>query len=281
MVNRRRSAFTLIELLVVIAIIAILAAILFPVFAQAREKARQTACLSNTKQIGIGLLMYIQDYDESYPRHLDCVATAPYNDPSCPHNSWATMVESYIKTRDVFTCPSRSDIGYSYTKNATTGQVAGAYTVMAYGMNYWLSSYYYPTVHGPGIGLADIVRPADTVWIAETGNSKRTPGIGAYLMYPSVYGRVLVRSNNTYGFDYRDAAGNYARARLTDRHNEGLNVIWCDGHAKWMRREILENDVCDDGNQAAGGPQNPGSPYWWGRTDNVKTPAQCAAPAGT
>jgi prepilin-type N-terminal cleavage/methylation domain-containing protein len=65
---RRRSAFTLIELLVVIAIIAILAAILFPVFAQAREKARQAACLSNLKQIGTGVMMYVQDYDETFPQ---------------------------------------------------------------------------------------------------------------------------------------------------------------------------------------------------------------------
>ena len=65
-----KKAFTLIELLVVIAIIAILAAILFPVFAQAREKARQTSCLSNLKQIGLGLMMYTQDYDETYPMNL-------------------------------------------------------------------------------------------------------------------------------------------------------------------------------------------------------------------
>src|SRR6195952_4329380 len=75
----RRRAFTLIELLVVIAIIAILAAILFPVFAQAREKARQTSCLSNMKQLSLGLLMYVQDYDETWPRNDDCVngGTAP------------------------------------------------------------------------------------------------------------------------------------------------------------------------------------------------------------
>jgi prepilin-type N-terminal cleavage/methylation domain-containing protein/prepilin-type processing-associated H-X9-DG protein len=253
--SSKRHAFTLIELLVVIAIIAILAAILFPVFAQAREKARQTACLSNMKQIGTGLLMYIQDYDESYPKHIDCTATVPVPDATCPHDSWATMVEPYIKTRDVFVCPSRSDITYTYTKDATTRKLAGAYTFMAYGMNYWLSSYYFPYVGGPGIGLSEIARPADTVWIAETGNSKNTPGTGSYLSYPSYYGGQNARTDPTYGFDVRAS-----RARLTDRHTDGLNVIWCDGHAKWTRREVLEGDM---GLNTVGAANS--SKYWWGR----------------
>ena len=84
MKNRRLHGFTLIELLVVIAIIAILAAILFPVFAQAREKARQTACLSNMKQIGTGLMMYTQDFDETYP----ILAYKPSNYKPAPNDSW-------------------------------------------------------------------------------------------------------------------------------------------------------------------------------------------------
>ncbi len=251
----KSSAFTLIELLVVIAIIAILAAILFPVFAQAREKARQTACLSNSKQIGTALLMYIQDYDEAYPKHIDCTATIPVADPTCPHDSWATMAEPYIKTRDVFVCPSRSDITYTYTKDATTRRLGGPYTVMAYGMNYWLSSYFFPNVGGPGIGLADISRPADTVWIAETGNAKSTPGAGAYLSYPSYYGGISLRTSPAYGFDVKGVP-----ARLTDRHNGGLNVVWCDGHAKWIRREVLEEDM---GLNTVG--ETTSSKYWWGR----------------
>src|SRR5215203_5217128 len=98
-----RKAFTLIELLVVIAIIAILAAILFPVFAQAREKARQTSCLSNTKQIGLGLMMYVQDYDETYPMNMYLGQNA--DSSPCVLLS-QVAVAPYIKNMDIYRCPS-------------------------------------------------------------------------------------------------------------------------------------------------------------------------------
>src|SRR6202044_2129164 len=96
-----RSGFTLIELLVVIAIIAILAAILFPVFAQAREKARQTSCISNEKQIALGSIMYVQDYDEMF-----AVEREPntYNPPGPTGITWRTTIQPYIKNQQVFYC---------------------------------------------------------------------------------------------------------------------------------------------------------------------------------
>src|ERR1700742_3390756 len=96
MKRSNHSAFTLIELLVVIAIIAILSAILFPVFAKVREKARQTACLSNEKQLGLAYMQYVQDYDETY------VFSQLFGGPGC---GWAGHLYPYVKSAAVYTCP--------------------------------------------------------------------------------------------------------------------------------------------------------------------------------
>ena len=118
--HRTRSrAFTLIELLVVIAIIAILAAILFPVFAQAREKARQTACLSNMKQIGIGLIMYANDYDSQYPPSQLGTGSQIV--------SWPQMMQPYIKNEQVFVCPSTASSGFSPDPKLIFGGTARTY----------------------------------------------------------------------------------------------------------------------------------------------------------
>ena len=124
MVNtNRRHGFTLIELLVVIAIIAILAAILFPVFARAREKARQASCSSNVKQIALGIMMYTQDYDEKYPGGG---GMGPTTNNGWGQVIWSEAIYPYVKNTQLFTCPSESNaptlangIGMSYGCNAT------------------------------------------------------------------------------------------------------------------------------------------------------------------
>ena len=129
---QRHRGFTLIELLVVIAIIAILAAILFPVFAQAREKARQATCLSNFKQIGTGVQMYVQDWDETYPNNRLAVFKGG-GECSKLMVTWKTATQPYVKNLDVYRCPSNP-------KNKLPDETGGS---EAYGFPVFPISYAY------------------------------------------------------------------------------------------------------------------------------------------
>jgi prepilin-type N-terminal cleavage/methylation domain-containing protein/prepilin-type processing-associated H-X9-DG protein len=143
-----KRGFTLIELLVVIAIIAILAAILFPVFAKAREKARQSSCLSNNKQIGLAVMQYAQDYDEHLPR--------TYYSPPAGNQHWAMVVLPYIRNNQVFDCPS-----YSFRWNGLWSEQ------MSYGYNVFFE--------GNGAALGDVRTPAETVLIGDGVNFRIKP----------------------------------------------------------------------------------------------------------
>ena len=136
-----KKGFTLIELLVVIAIIAILAAILFPVFARAREKARQTSCLNNSKEIVLGWVMYVQDYDERLPDY--------YYPSAIGNQRWPALIMPYIKNTQIFACPSQSEywIGYAYN-----GYYLGAPFLQA----------------GGATVLAEITEPAETFCTGES-----------------------------------------------------------------------------------------------------------------
>ncbi|NUQ00399.1 MAG: DUF1559 domain-containing protein [Armatimonadetes bacterium] len=198
---RRSAGFTLIELLVVIAIIAILAAILFPVFAKAREKARQSSCQSNEKQIGLGVLQYTQDYDEILPRYWrdepagtglpGTVYITSNGSISGNRVSWMDMVAPYMKSTQLFKCPSykprEADApSYGYNEHLGTRNVPAA-----------------------GRSLGSIERPSEIIM---------------NLDYHSRYGTYanLLDIN---------AAGFKAFVMV---HNDGANVSFCDGHVKWL-----------------------------------------------
>ena len=181
---RRRHGFTLIELLVVIAIIAILAAILFPVFARAREKARQTSCLSNLKQLGLGIAMYINDYDEYYPFRYQ-------------GGGWHNVTQPYIKNTQLWKCPSAADqsFGYSATCNG-------------------LFQPEWRTV----IRAAEIVQPAEK-----------------YLIWD---GRPYISH-----VPWCDNSGGTCHdGILIARHNGGTNMLFMDGHCKWLQESEARRD---------------------------------------
>ena len=208
--STKKVGFTLIELLVVIAIIAILAAILFPVFARAREKARQSSCLSNIKQLGLGMLMYVQDYDERSPngRYIAGGAAGPMNNGSNMHNGWAWMVNA--GWRDVSRVPSQvfhRDIVSPYIKNnqlwlCPSDTRTGNWS--SYNLKMWL----YWT--GPKL--------------AQYGNSA---GCVMYHEEESNHGPVRVNSN--------------------DRRSEH-NVCFIDGHAKYIRHSSYKQATINGGN---------------------------------
>ena len=148
-----RKGFTLIELLVVIAIIAILAAILFPVFARAREKARQSSCLSNVKQLMIAFHMYAQDYDEK-----TCLTL--YGPDNC---GWPYTFEAYIKNEEILTCPSEPDIEVTYAQPYHWGY-------------YHLYKVGVTNTYGGGVALAKIRFPAEVCAFGETATNARNNG---------------------------------------------------------------------------------------------------------
>lgn len=192
-----RRGFTLIELLVVIAIIAILAAILFPVFARAREKARQTSCLSNLKQMGLAILMYAQDYDERY--------NLAYTVPPTGTMHWPKLLEPYHKNIELYECPSDPDPWNT-----------GGYR-LSYIANYGL---FRPGTVPSGpvtvVKMASIERPADIIAIAPNADGSAPDAQYAY---------------GTHGSSASSGYNPWARVSL-ERHNGTGNYVFADGHAK-------------------------------------------------
>lgn len=199
---KRNTAFTLIELLVVIAIIAILAAILFPVFAQAREKARAITCISNMKQLGLGMSQYQQDYDE-YVLPVRMGWSSP--DTTEGPQTWDRLVQPYIKNYGVLTCPSDK---YSPTNKTKEGMIKRSYAMPGYlGYAWWIST---PIFSVP---VAKIGFPSITVMLVEEDNSNDMSSTAGYV-------------------DWGYGADSGGSDSIAVRHNGTSNILYTDSHAK-------------------------------------------------
>lgn len=217
----KKQGFTLIELLVVIAIIAILAAILFPVFSRAREQARKTACLSNMKQIGMAVQMYCQDWDETYP-FLGCWGCGSGPDANNPFCSPQAKIYPYVKNTGVFDCPSADMYKLVGVWNGCARNSSGGWpfppdwegTSIDIG---WNDKMY-------AARMSSMPTPAETVVFADAA------------MFVSCGGTRTVYANACGA-----ACTPSLRTRNNTRHVEGENLVFADGHAKWMNhREIAD-----------------------------------------
>lgn len=228
----KSSAFTLIELLVVIAIIAILAAILFPVFAQAREKARQTACLSNLKQISSGLMMYAQDYDETLAGNDSTIFTpgSPNGayadagvasmsaigfldpDPTKVGRNWGRDIQPYVKNTQVYSCQN------SFPRSSFSAGSAYAETDDPRGAN---MSYLLNGITSTK-ELAAIPAPAEIIFLQEYKALSRVSQVRPR--------RVNATTNNYDQINHMWYNVN---------HSGGANLLYCDGHAHWKKKSAI------------------------------------------
>lgn len=212
--------FTLIELLVVIAIIAVLAAILFPVFSQAREKARSTACLSNLKQLGTATQMYMQDYDEKLFFRASTASPSVSRSGAVVPNaqallavSWWNALMPYIKNRQIFTCPS--DPAPTPTKD-----IHGALTI---------SRSYIAIRAAEALALSQVEYPAEILVFVDKWDRRAGPN-------PNAITDSWIEPFNG-DFDYYPT---YRRMALAgDRHQDGLNASFFDGHARWLKGQAI------------------------------------------
>jgi len=247
-----RKGFTLIELLVVIAIIAILAAILFPVFAQAREKARQTSCASNVRQLGLAFRMYIQDYDEHFPFGGWRPTTAMGNDDGTW--DWQNSIAPYVKNKGLFRCPSSTDLD----EDPSNPQAwAWNRNPVSYLMNNWLARDRNP------VSDAAVVEPS-TCWMVYDGHSDWGQLHGTdWMGRPNT---TWLMEDTTFGSAASLVTGWLSWQGFTwglPRHNGGANICYADGHVKYVKIAPKTSLTVAEGNALYEPTGDPGQNKGW------------------
>jgi prepilin-type N-terminal cleavage/methylation domain-containing protein/prepilin-type processing-associated H-X9-DG protein len=250
---KRKKGFTLIELLVVIAIIAILAAILFPVFARARENARRSSCASNLKQIGLGMIQYTQDYDEKLPPgDASAAGYSGYGFSDATNVlKWMDAVYPYVKSEQIYNCPSQK---LPFNASSTQYDPYKFRTANAYG-SYGINGACYGTaisdptklppmsLHRTGdtfftVGMSQIAAATTTYWVMDTKSTSFSSGPGGgynWSYFANAGGCENLTVNTT--TSPRTLSGNYPT--VEDRHLETLNVLFCDGHVKAQKLDAM------------------------------------------
>lgn len=233
------QGFTLIELLVVISIIALLAAILFPVFARARENARRSSCLNNLKQLNLGIMQYVQDNDGYFPSYEWTGQTTTPPDGKVWTSGvwyWPQIIYPYTRSSQIYVCP---DAPATYQFSPTAPLFAN------YGANAILMNY--TQAHDPGrpaVSDATTVSPASTYLIMDAGSVIMFP---YYPFHPDTYVEYLPGTGpgsaaNLGALTSTSDAG-LKNDFNTGRHFNGLNVGFADGHVKWVRSETVLNEA--------------------------------------
>lgn len=217
-----KHGFTLIELLVVIAIIAILAAILFPIFAEARQKARQTACLSNVRQIGTAFAMYINENDQLFP-----IVVGGGSDWGNFSAWWPELLQPYTKNWKIMWCPSSSATGYA-GRDAAFGKMFSSYAYNCYLLGYPADFTAEPYGWYNGVASeGEIKNPSETVAMCDGST-----------FYP---GYLLTFPWTINAYDPNNNSGGTWDCGIGDPHTKGTNLLFCDWHAKWRSRISLNS----------------------------------------